>query len=173
MKKNIILKLSLVIVTLIIVCSSTIGFLVIKIYPVVINFMKDLTTSPTQDSTAKDFYTKRAGWDYSRLPLIKPYQAISIDKSTWSFAMHEFESTGKIEKLSVSDKKIIYSDEKGKWFVFDTDNKKLLEFNSEEDVITNLKSHNITYTDSKQIEDWFDEFISKGYLSWFPEEYKK
>ena len=47
-------------------------------------FLDDVTDSADVQPTGVAFFESAGGWDYRRIPLIEPYQAITTDKKTWT-----------------------------------------------------------------------------------------
>jgi hypothetical protein len=146
-------------------------------------FLDDLTGSPKMQPTGVAFFESTGGWDYRRIGLIEPYQAVSIDKETWRIDLetdstrHQFSVAA--EKLDVVDGRfiIVYSantifegervDEL--WFIIIPDQRIEKGFTEEEEFLTYLNGKGIDDPNLRDVNELYTELINKGYLEWFPE----
>jgi hypothetical protein len=145
----------------------------------------DTTEAPP---TGVAFFESTGGWDYSRMALIEPYQARSVDNKTWSIGLRTDSiryqgSVGKITKLNVIDKRLIvtYSldtvlggervDEL--WFIIIPEENIEKGFLTEESFLAYLGDEGIDSPNLTDVNELYEELVNKGYLEWFPEEYKE
>jgi hypothetical protein len=140
------------------------------------------------EPTGVAFFESTGGWDYRRIPLIAPYEAISISKETWGIGLETDSiryqpSVSDITKLNVVNSRFIvtYSSNTSLagelvdelWFIIIPEENIERGFTNEEDFLTYLKENNIDHPNLVDVNELYDELVSKGYLEWFPEEHKK
>jgi hypothetical protein len=140
------------------------------------------------EPTGVAFFESTGGWDYRRIPLIEPYEAVNIVKETWGIGLETDSiryqpSVSDITKLDVVNSKFIltYSlntalegervDEL--WFIIIPEENIERGFTKEEDFLTYLKDKGIDHPNLTDVSELYDELVNKGYLEWFPEEYKE
>lgn len=132
---------------------------------------KDLATEP--------FYERDAGWDYMRIPLIKPYEAIKLKGSnSWNIKLHALKlqmSISNVKKVDVVKNVIVaYADStllKGEevpeaWFVIIPDQQIEKGFSKKEDLIDYLSTYNIDEISLHDIDKISDLFVEKWPIKW-------
>ncbi len=178
---------------------SVLGFVgliiaVILTFCVYVGFLQMLyavTSSADVQPTGMAFFKSTGGWDYRRIALIEPYQAVSIDKKTWTVGLEKdklsvrFQSLVDITnlKIDVIGKKVIVAYAPNTWL----DGERVKEvwvviipeedlekaFTSEEEVLTYLKNRGINQPNLIDANELYKEYGDRGYLKWFPEELKE
>ncbi len=153
-----------------------------------IQIFDEVTKSIDDQPTGDDFFMSQGGWDYRRIALIEPYHAIdsnndrlwTIDLKTDSIR-YQF-SVGATE-LDVIDNKYIVTyapnsvlggeqfDEV--WFIIIPEKDIEKGFTTEEKFLTYLKDTGIDHPNLTSVNELYKELGNKGYLKWFPEDYKK
>ena len=177
-----------VVIAILLVCLSCLIFCLFAV-AFLVQLFDRITTSPSDLSGQKTFYTSTGAADYRRMALIEPYQAISINGSTWSVelftgAIRYQPSVNDIEEIAVIDQKYIithslntlYSGNRVNelWFVIVPATKVEKGFVSQADLLTFLQLDVTTVTSKlSQGNDLYAKLLQQGYLEWFPSEYKK
>jgi hypothetical protein len=177
-------------VTAIVAFLSLVGIIIILILVTMggmffIRFFDEVTSSIDNQPTGDAFFESTGGWDYKRIPLIEPYQAINtndlwlIDLETGSI---RHQSTVGVTKLDIIDNKYIVTygtDElyAGKeydevWFIIIPDENIEQGFTDEEEFFTYLKDNDIDEPNFRDLDVLYRELADRGYLEWFPDEYK-
>ncbi len=150
-------------------------------------FFYDAISSPDVQPTGVAFFESRGGWDYRRIPLIEPYQAISSDKETWTISLKtdsiRYQFSIGPTKLDVVNNRfvIIYAPNAALggerfnevWFIIIPEENTEIGFTKEEDFLTYLKDKGIDNPNLTDVNELYEELVNKGYLEWFPKEYKK
>ena len=144
-------------------------------------------TSKMKDKYQDEFYNKKGGFDYYRLPLIKPYALISTDQHPdyWSSALNNNEI---LYQISIAGQEIFVTNDffviacfqicvlKGVshpevYYLIIPEKKTGKAFNSLEDLVSYTSSEfgvkNITFS---SIKDIFLEFEKTGILPWKDQE---
>jgi hypothetical protein len=150
-------------------------------------FLDDLTRSVHDTPTGEDFFESSGGWGYRRIPLIDPYQAVSINEGMWMIELRtdsRFQSTvANIEKLNVVNNSHIVSystnalvrgervDEL--WSIIVPDEGIEMGFTEEHEFLAYLESSGIDELHLIDVDDLYKELVDEGYLEWFPEGYKE
>jgi uncharacterized membrane protein YukC len=148
-----------------------------------------MTKSIDDQPTGAGFFDETAGWDYKRIALIEPYHAINTnDNERWviesTVASADPLSSTSATKLNVIDSKYIVAyapnavlgDKRFDkvWFVIIPDENIKEGFTNEEDFLTYLKGKGINSPPNlTNVNELYQELRNKGYLEWFPEEYKE
>lgn len=174
--------------------------LLLCIFVSFVQLLGDVTSSPNIQPTGVAFFKSTGGWDYKRIALIEPYQAVSIDRKTWSIyravrygATPTIHVTGGDElsqtlayvtnlKLNVIDKRFIVAYAPNTWLGEERVNEVWVVIIPEENINKGFtdKKEFLAYLDDKGIDqpnltdanELYKELANKGYLEWFPEEYK-
>ncbi|HTK03387.1 MAG TPA: hypothetical protein VL401_01295, partial [Alphaproteobacteria bacterium] len=161
------------------------GFIGLKF---VVQFLDNATSSSNLSPDDKSFFTSMGGLDYRRIALIKPYQATSIDKNTWSIELFTNSvryqtSINNIEDIAVINQKYIvthspntlYAGNRVKelWFVITPETKIEKGFVDQDELQKYLKSENIPTPEFVKVNDLYSKLVKQGYLEWFPEKYKE
>jgi len=150
-------------------------------------FLDNVTSSWDIQSTGVGFFESTGGWDYRRIALIEPYQAVSVDKEMWGVDLKtdsfRYQTSVRATKLDVIDTRFIvtYSSNttlEGKWvdelwFVIIPEESIEVGFTEEEKFLTYLKDNGIDNPNLTDVNELYEELINKGYLEWFPEKYKE
>jgi hypothetical protein len=147
----------------------------------------DVIKSPDVQPTGVAFFESGGGWDYIRIPLIEPYQALSADEKTWSISLktdsYRYQFSIDISELDVINSRFIATycanctldgvqvDER--WFIIIPEENIEIGFTKEEEFLTYLEDKGIDNPNLTDVNELYDEFVDKGYLEWFPEEYKE
>ena len=128
-----------------------------------------------------DFYIRSSGWDYRRLPLIKPYQAISTDRETWIINISEHSklnqfSFSNVKKIAViKDYFFVYCSDstlfngirvKEAWFLVNPYKKTETGFLNKNDFDMYLKKNQIPKIEWYEIDETWKNFDDKIYLPW-------
>ena len=157
---------------------------------------KILPERPYEDAKIDNFYWAVDGWDYSVIPLIKPFLLIKLQGSEeWelSTGFNKFDeiSISKIDNINVINNYIsghkaneIRDFDNRKinipeyWFIIDTqkgvksDSPALIKFNKESDFKAELKNLNLP-EEMLTPDALFEQYKTDPVLPWFPEEIKK
>lgn len=142
------------------------------------------------------FYHSMGGWDYQRIPLIKPYDAISVDYKELGWLIkskNESDSyldSNFIKKIDVKNAIIyVYNDGleifgkfespyyKGEeypevWIIIEPNEKKEVGFTTEKDFLQYIEENNLEIPKFRDINDVYEELKERGVLNWFPDEYE-
>ncbi len=165
-----------------------------------VQLLDDVTSSANVQPTGVAFFESSGGWDYRRIALIEPYQAVSIDRKTWLvYQAEKYSVTPTIRvtagdelsetlayvtnlKLDVIDKRFIVAYAPNTWLDGERVNevwvviipKKNIEkgFTNEEEFLAYLDDQGIDYPNLTDANELYKELGNKGYLIWYPEEYK-
>jgi hypothetical protein len=186
MKKTLIGVVALVPFTCLI-SVIVVSMLALFVFRSCVAFLDDVTRSSDAQPTGVAFFESGGGWDYRRIPLIEPYQAISSDKETWTIDLRTDSiryqySIGPTKLDVVNDKFIIIyalnaalGGERFNevWFVIIPEENNEIGFTKEEEFLTYLEDKGIANPNLTDVNKLYDEFVNKGYLEWFPEEYKE
>ncbi len=134
------------------------------------------------------FYSSSGDWDSIRVPLIKPYEAISIG-SGWNIQLHIspldkeiywYINLSKVEKIVVENNVImVYTrykqdvvEEAGQkelyWFVIIPDEKIETGFDNEADFLRYVREFNINNVSWESPDDLHQRFLHSGCLEWIP-----
>lgn len=150
--------------------------------------LDDVTKSVNDELTGEEFYRSTGGWDFRRIPLIEPYQAINVGKnSPWSINLRtdamKYQFGIDAEELNVIDNKYIITYASNTifqnrsfehvWFVIIPEENIEEGFTDEKSFLSYLETRNIHSPDLIETNNLYQQLIDKGYLEWFPEEYKK
>ena len=65
-----------------------------------IQLLGDVTSSANVQPTGVAFFESTGGWDYRRIALIEPYQAVSIDRKTWTIGLQRDELSVRYQTLA-------------------------------------------------------------------------
>ena len=133
-----------------------------------------------------DYYTRGTGWDYQRIPLVKPFELVKMKKNdSWSLNTHELPNYASdispIKLINISEKYIFgykkqYQSSNlpqfktpEKWFILDVGRNKLLVYDSEKRFKATLSKKGIEFVlfDPFEIQRTFKE---ERILPWFPRE---
>lgn len=153
---------------------------------------------PYEDAKIDKFYWADSGWDYTMIPLIKPYHLQQLQGSTiWMLDSHNpapqietfhgknivLNNFNPVEMLNVKDI-YIYGNQGEKlnfdqtstlsriWFVINTKTKEVKGFELENDFKAELKKLNLpeTFLNPDEI---YEQYKQNPILPWFPENIKK
>jgi hypothetical protein len=134
------------------------------------------------------FYSSSGDWDSIRVPLIKPYEAISIG-SGWNIQLHIspfdkeiywYINLSKVEKIAVENNVImVYTrhkqdvvEEAGQkvlyWFVIIPAEKIETGFDNEDDFLRYVREFNINNVSWESPDDLHQMFLHSGCLEWIP-----
>jgi len=136
-----------------------------------------------------NFYYSMGGWDYERIPLIEPYEAINvgyIHNFPWFIDLNldsHIYRTSSIEsgKIDIKNGVIyIYSQDgilegvsySDIWMILIPSEQIEIGFTNEEKFNKYLSENNLEEPVFEKLNDLYDELVEIGYLDWFPEEYK-
>ena len=150
-------------------------------------FVDDLTDSADIQPTGVAFFESTGGWDYRRIPLIEPYQAVSSDKKTWTIDLKtdsiRYQYSVSSTKLDVINDRFIitYAPNaalRGErfnevWFVIVPEENIEKGFAKEEEFSAYLKDNGIDNPNLTDANKLYEELVTNGYLEWFPEEFKE
>ncbi len=135
--------------------------------------------NPNTDS----FYIEDSGFDYSRFPLIKPYEGMTLDHGDkWDLGFNDDIGFScrviNAKKLDVKEKFIlVYAYDSTSinnhkvdeaWFVIDPENKKEKGFANEQEFLEYLKKEGIENPEWKDVTKVFKEFVDTYCLDWIP-----
>lgn len=149
--------------------------------------LDEVTGSYDEQPAGVGFFKSTGGWDYRRIPLIEPYQAISTDKETWTIDLktNSIRATFSIgvAKLGVIDKRVIVvydapnailrGERVGEaWFVIIPEENIEKGFTKEEEFLSYLEGRGIDHPKLTDVNEVYKEFFNKRHLEWFPEEHK-
>ncbi len=152
-----------------------------------IQVLDEVTKSIDDQPTGVGFFESAGGSDYRRIALIEPYQAINTNNDeswTVSSTVHSssYSFSASATKLNVINNKYIitYSPNdvlEGKrfdevWFVAIPEENVEEGFTNEEEFLAYLKEKGIDTPNLQSVNELYDEYRYKGYLEWFPDEYK-
>lgn len=132
---------------------------------------------------SNDFYSKLGGFDYQRIPLFPPYQAMKINKKSWSIALHTNSiryqpSINDIVKIGVGDDLIIsYSvdsllegvEVEEVWFVIVPSQRIEKGFSDFDSMISFVQALGMTVPDLQKADEQYKTFSSGESLDWFPD----
>lgn len=133
-------------------------------------------------TTSNTFYSKTTGFDYRRLPLLKPYEAMSINQKTWSIKLqlHSLRyqpSINDITQLGISGEVIVsYSKDtllEGEsvadaWFIIIPANSIERGFSDYASMTAFLGEKRKAIPDLKDADQYYKTFIDGDRLDWFP-----
>lgn len=151
-----------------------------------VQLLDEVTSSIDDQPTGEAFFKSTGGWDYKRIPLIEPYQAINTNDS-WFIDLQtdtiRYQNLAGATKLDVIDKQYIVTYGADKlfsgtqadevWFVIIPAENIEVGFTNEENFLTYLKDRGIDEFNLRDIDGLYEELGNKGYLDWFPEVYKE
>lgn len=164
--------------------------LVLCVFVSFIQLLDDVTSSANVQPTGVAFFESSGGWDYRRIALIEPYQAVSIDRKTWTLGLERDELSVRYQtlvnitnlKLDVIDKRFIVAYAPNTWLDGEQVNEVWVviipeeniekAFTNEEEFLTYLKHRGIDQPNLIDANELYKELGNKGYLEWFPEKYK-
>ena len=145
-------------------------------------FLDELTESASSQPSGAGFYESTGGWDFVRIPLIEPYQAIGVNGS-WGIELFiddiVLDYTGEITALNITDNGIILAEaldgrfyartlEGPIWYVVIPDQNIEIQFEDKEEFETYLSSLGITSYELHDVVELHREFVDRGRLDWFP-----
>lgn len=173
---------------------------VLCIFVSFVQLLGDVTGSAHVQPTGVAFFKSTGGWDYRRIALIEPYQAVSINGKTWSiYQAEKYSATPTVRvtardelsqtladvtnlRLDVIDKRFIVAYAPNTWLGEEHVNEVWVVIIPEENIKRGftIKEEFLAYLNEKGIEqanltdanELYEELANKGYLKWFPEEYK-
>jgi len=151
-----------------------------------VRMLDDVTGSADAQPTGLAFFEATGGWDYRRIALIEPYQDVSLDKETWAIGLKtnsiRYQPSIRITKLDVVNNRFIitYAPDASLggervnelWFVIIPEEKLEKGFTKHEEFLTYLRDKGINNSNLSDVNELYSELVNKGYLEWFPEEYK-
>ena len=129
------------------------------------------------------FYTVASGFDYSRFPVIKPYEAMTInDGSNWNIGLKDDIGFScnvlNVKKLNVINGLIVvYSNNSTMlnskkvyeaWFAINPITKKEKGFETEKEFLNYLKKEGIEKPNWKDVNAVFNQFAETYCLDWIP-----
>ena len=146
----------------------------------------DEMTKPIDDyPTGVGFFDSTGGWDYRRMALIEPYDAMNTNNDgPWLIGLETITpgSSAEATKLNVIDKKYIiayapdsvlnYERVEEVWFVIIPAENFEQGFATEAEFLAYLSYRGVEQPEIRDVEELFQELLKNGYLDWFPEEYK-
>lgn len=179
--------------TALLACMGAVGLSLLAIVAVVgvqffVTLLDEVTASTDIPPDSPAFYQDPGGWDFRRIPLIAPYQALSIDDQTWyvelkTNAIRYQYSAGAIDQIAVVDQTLIVLHSATTPANATTPTERWT-------VIVPAEAYEQSFTDPQAFLDYlavvgapelhwaspeqlYATFVETGYLEWFPEEYQK
>jgi hypothetical protein len=168
-------------------CITIVAALALFALSSCVAFLDNVTDSPNVQPTGEAFFESVGGWDYRRIALIEPYQAVSVDGETWEMELrtdsYRYQTSVRVTRLSViSDRYIItYTPNttlEGErvnelWFIVIPEDDVEVGFTNEEVFLAYLNDIGIGEPGLVDVNELYEELVSRGYLEWFPEEYRE
>jgi hypothetical protein len=138
--------------------------------------------SNNNEKKQDEFYTVTGGWDWMRVPLLKPYEAKKVDPKTetnqWSVAFERMPGATNVKSVAVNDSIIFlqcgdstlldYKYIKAAWFAIDVRTKTEKGFASEEEFTAYIKEKNYPAPHWHDIDSLSEVLGNKGKLPWMP-----
>ena len=169
------------------VCITVVLVFMLGISMFFVQLLDEVTRSWDEQPTGVGFFESGGGWDYRRIALIEPYEARSIDKETWLIGSKvdstRYQSSILVTELDVVEGRYIitYAPDAllggeqfaDVWFVIIPEENVEEGFSTEESFLAYLEDRGIERPDLIDVNQLYQEFVDKGYLEWFPEEYKE
>ncbi|ATL49379.1 hypothetical protein COR50_20575 [Chitinophaga caeni] len=135
-----------------------------------------------QQKQVDKFYTETGGWDWIRVPLIKPYEAKKIDpkleSSNWYISYGKIDNAINVKDVSVIDSIIYaycgdstlldYKYIKAAWFIFDVKKNIKQGFSSESEFDNYLQSNNYPKPHWQDIDSISEMLGNGGQVPWMP-----
>ncbi|RYE57186.1 MAG: hypothetical protein EOP48_06350 [Sphingobacteriales bacterium] len=136
-----------------------------------------------------EFYTEAGGWDWVRIPLIKPYQATTVistnEKSIWNIDFKKGLGTYNVRKIGVEDSTIYIlsgrlddteniltllnnNNVPTAWYIIDTRSKVEKGFASEKEFDKYLISQGYKYPKWYDIDSLCEALGDGGEVPWIP-----
>ena len=134
-----------------------------------------------ENHVTDEFYSRTGGWDYTRMPLIKPYELINLSDE-WLLGTFEEGSTKPtriygIQQISINQDYSLFLCEQSdfsettlqkKWCVLEMSTAKEVCFSSEKEFNDYVESKKIPQPTWINAEIAFKQFLESGYLPWMP-----
>ncbi len=136
--------------------------------------------NPNTDS----FYIEVSGFDWSRFPLIKPYEILTLDRGDeWTLGYRSKEvwfntTVANVRKVDVKQGLIFaYSNDSTylnlnkvfeAWFVINPKTKEVKGFKTESEFSNHLKEKGINKPQWTEVNEVFKEFLDTYCLDWIP-----
>lgn len=158
------------------------------VFIAILLFMTSCNYGSKQDKQTDSFYAKSSGFDYRRLPLIKPYEAISTNKETWDVQFHvkgkkypETYVTGviNVKKVAVQNGVLmLFTPDSNfiteglpiyQWFVVIPEKQVEKGFETEQEFLDYLKGIGMEKPEMKDIDTLHDQFEKTKCLDWIPD----
>lgn len=145
-------------------------------------------TSSNSDQLAEgvssDFYSKMGGFDYQRIPLFPPYEAMKINKKSWSIKLHTNSiryqpSINDIVQIGVADDLILtYSMDsllegvavKEAWFVIVPSKRIEKGFSDFGSMRSFVEELGVTLPNLQNADEQYQIFSTRESLDWFPDQ---
>lgn len=131
-----------------------------------------------------DFYTKKGGWDYKRIPLIEPYVATN-GGTGWGVQFYNVklrdENWSDISRINVIDSIIVIhwigvskiTEKSDTTWSFIVPKRKIeAKFRNEKSYLDSLSYYTNEKPVYREVEEVWDQFKKNTYLEWFPEKHK-
>ena len=130
----------------------------------------------------KDFYNIFKGWDYKRIPLIEPYEAINTNGKLWLINLrtqsirYQFSAyatnleviNGNVIIAHASDAPLAGSMNDEVWFVIIPNEKIEKGFKRQADLMAFLNRRKISHLNLTPADQLYEALLQKGFLKWFP-----
>lgn len=159
------------------------------LYPIVA-FVDYLTISEDVQPGGDAYFESYGGWDYSRIALVEPYSATSIDKDQkiWNVQLSPKSVRSMpqvwVSKMDVIDQQVILlyaagehpfrgDDTRDEWYVIIPSQNIEKQFFNEQDFMSYLGTKGITKINMRDGQDLFQELVAKGCLEWYPQHWCK
>lgn len=144
--------------------------------------------SRSNEKKQDEFYTVTGGWDWIRVPLLKPYEAKKVDPevetSNWGVEFFNSLGTYNVKRVAVQDS-VVYilsgqvDDKKDStlvnlrnvptgWYAIDVRTKTEKGFASEEEFKAYIQANNYPAPQWHDIDSLSDALGNKGKLPWMP-----
>ena len=153
-----------------------------------ISLLEIATSSSHEQPSGTAFFESPGGFDYKRIALIEPYQAIDIGDGRWSVdlqteSIRYQDSVNDITKLNVISGTVIvtYSPDtlfagehvSNLWFVIVPGMNVERGFTDEDEFLDYLNGMGIGDPRLVSVDALYEELVNKGYLEWFPDDLKR
>jgi hypothetical protein len=148
-----------------------------------VQLLDDVTGSADIQPTGEAFFESTGGWDYGRIALIEPYQAVSVDDKTWSINLRtrsiQYQYTVTVTKLDVIDRKAIVTYAPNAtlageqaahvWFVIIPSENVERGFTDKADFSAYLTHSGIPAPNLTAANAVYQDLLANGSLPWFPD----
>lgn len=136
-----------------------------------------------QYKSGDSFYTESCGYDCKRIPLIKPYSAMSTSGADGPWYVDCGSGGTEVVDIAVIDSLIIFyfydkyiidpAKRDTTWYIYIPSKRQELKFSSKIEFYNKISKSTNKQVNLIDVSELYKTLIDQGYLDWYPEEYKK